>query len=338
MHALKALAVCGCLLVSGLCDTIYAQAIRDEKPSLAQPTIPTIPVKTGPPTEIHADLPGKPETVLNGVWATQAQCDAISQAVWAQVQSHSACIRYFPAGFGASALVGKRRAVAYFTGDVYDGRRVVPEYATLTASRLQATAEEWAQTAGLPLTIVGRPGILGSSGDHMERRRKPESLLMSAALDVLGQRLDVQEWVLLGYSGGGHVVTSLLTYRQDVVCAVPTASVASPRLRAELRNWALDATGYSDSYEPLDFMRAESMHPQLRVIVVGDPQDKNGVWPAQTVLADKLRSIGVAVDVVEVKGTGPLRHGGQGGAGRLVASWCGHDLSFEDIQRKAAAL
>ena len=35
------------------------------------------------------------------------------------------------------------------------------------------------------------------------------------------------------------------------------------------------------------------MHSDLRVFVLGDPKDKNAVWPSQIIFADKLRAAGV---------------------------------------------
>jgi hypothetical protein len=100
-------------------------------------------------------------------------------------------------------------------------------------------------------------------------------------------------------------------------------------------NWTIDATGYADSYEPTEHLRKEATHPKLRIFVVGDPRDKNGVWPAQLVMADKARERGIAAEVVEAVGTGPTFHGGQADLVRSVASWCAKDLPTPEILRRA---
>jgi dienelactone hydrolase len=197
---------------------------------------------------------------------------------------------------------------------------------------------EWAARLPLPYVFLSRPGTFGASGDHMQRRRPAESRIISAALDVLKTRLKVSEWVVSGFSGGGHVTSSLVTLRPDIVCAVPGGAPSSPRIRWRLRNWTRDSTGYDDSYEPTEHLRKDAVHPRLRIFVVGDPRDSNGVWPAQAVMADKARERGIEAAVIEVKGTGPNYHGGQGEVTRQVAGWCGQDLPTAEVLRKAAAL
>ena len=65
----------------------------------------------------------------------------------------------------------------------------------------------------------------------MQRRRPAESLLLSAALDKIREKLKIKELVVAGQSGGGHVTSSLITHRNDIVCAVPTSAPSSPRVR-----------------------------------------------------------------------------------------------------------
>jgi dienelactone hydrolase len=55
-----------------------------------------------------------------------------------------------------------------------------------------------------------------------------ESRQINAALDVLKQQWSIKEFVIAGQSGGGHVTASLLTMRNDIVCAVPTSAPSSP--------------------------------------------------------------------------------------------------------------
>ncbi len=295
---------------------------------------PRVVPKTGPPAQISAEIDGSTYALINGVTSTKEQCDSLANAVWAVAGDGSACIRYFAAGFPASGLSDK--ALVYFTGDVWDGRPA-PGYAGATVNRLQASADERAAKVGLPFVLVARPGTYGSSGDHMQRRRRAESALLSAALDDIKTRLRVNELVAVGYSGGGHVVSSLISMRSDLICAVPIAAPASPKLRATLLNWTTDSTGYDDSYEPTEHLNKRRMHPALRVLVVGDPRDGNAVWPAQVILAEKLSSIEVQNTVVPVKGSGPRLHFGQGDIGLMIAAWCAQGLSFPEILSRVSA-
>lgn len=167
--------------------------------------------------------------IVNGVKASQEQCTKTPNSVWAVAGNHAECLRYWAAGFDKAV---SKRAIVFFHGDVFVGiGKTSPDYLNTSISAQPGIAETWAKRLNAPYISFARPGTFGSSGDHMQRRRKPESELISAALDQLKTRLGVEEWVLAGHSGGGHVTASLLTLRNDVVCAVPTSSPSSPRIR-----------------------------------------------------------------------------------------------------------
>ena len=170
----------------------------------------------------------------------------------------------------------------------------------------------------------------------MQRRRAAESVLVSRALDLLKVRLGIGEFALAGQSGGGHLTASLLTLRNDIVCAVPTSAPSSPRVRWLARGLKRDTTGYRDSYEPSEHLRRDRVHERLRVFVLGDPLDANVIWPSQTILATKLKEAGIAVETLEGVGAGPVRHGLPNSA-RAVAGWCLHEMPTDEIVRRATA-
>jgi len=280
-----------------------------------------------------ADAPFTNAAVVHGTRATQAQCAGTANAVWAQPDGEAGeCIRYWHAGLNSTA---NSRALFFFSGDLLVGDTVFRGYEGQTPARVQATIDAVPARLGVPYVFVARPGTYGSSGEHKQRRRKAEALLMSAALDEIKKKHALGELVLAGLSGGGHVVASLLGYRSDIVCAVPTSSVSSPKMRVQLRGWTIDATGYNDSYEPMDRLRKDAMHPALRVFVLGDPADTNVPWAVQTALADRLRAIGVHADVLTAEATDPDRHFVLQSA-LLVGAMCLRDSSTEQIQQRAA--
>lgn len=272
--------------------------------------------------------------LARGVRATQAQCDAVPNGLWAATPSHgSECIKYWAAGLGPGP---HKRVLVYFHGDIWVGaRKTSKAYLESSSDKLQADAEAWGKRLGVPYVFIGRPGTHGSSGDHMQRRRPHESLQISAALDQLKRKFQVDEFVIAGQSGGGHVTASLLTLRDDIVCAVPTSAPSSPRVRWQTHGWRGDPTGYADSYEPVEHLQKQRLHPALRVFVVGDPNDRNVLWPSQTILSDKLREISVPVSVLQGQGTGPDAHG-MSNSGRLVAGWCFKDMSTPAMEERAA--
>ena len=299
------------------------------------PFTPKIIDKTAPPVEISEKGDFSEQALRNGVIATREQCSGLSSAVWAETaEGDSACLKYWAAGFVPGAKV--ERAAVYFSGDAWEGPgRTQPMYLGLTNDVIVTWPAQWSAELGVPFVFLARPGTFGASGDHTQRRRPAESKLISSALDALKQRLNIAELVVAGFSGGGHVTSSLVTLRRDIVCAVPGGAPSSPRLRTRLMNWTIDSTGYADSYEPTEHLRKDATHPKLRIFVVGDPRDKNGVWPAQVVMADKAREHGIAAEVIEAVGTGPTFHGGQADLVRSVASWCAKDLPTPEILRRA---
>ena len=272
--------------------------------------------------------------IRRGVKATREQCEAVSNAVWVSTPEHGAeCLRYWVAGF---PRVNANRAVVYFHGDIWVGAgKTSKVYLEASNERIQRDAEAWSKRIGAPYIFFGRPGTHGSSGDHMQRRRVSEAMLVSAALDRIKERLNIGEFVLAGQSGGGHVTASLITYRPDIVCAVPTSAPSSPRVRWTFKGLTSDTTGFRDSYEPAEHLQKARMHEKLRVFVLGDPHDRNVVWPSQTILSDRLKEAGIPVETLQGEGTGPDSHGLANSA-RTVAGWCFHDTPTPEIVRKAA--
>lgn len=272
--------------------------------------------------------------LMSGISATEAQCHAAANSVWVQTKnSGSECLKYWKGGFGTQPA---KRAMVYFHGDLFVGAgKTGKHYLEQTNANLQKNADSWAKYLGVPYIYFGRPGTHGSSGDHMQRRRIGESELVSAALDKLKARLGVDEWVVAGQSGGGHLTSALLTQRADIVCAVPTSAISSPRIRWEMAGRTRDMTNYTDSYEPTQFIVRDKMHPRLRVFVLGDPKDRNVYWPSQTVMADALQKAQVPVWTLQGQGAGPEAHGLSDSA-RIVAGWCAKDMTSKDIVARAA--
>jgi pimeloyl-ACP methyl ester carboxylesterase len=277
--------------------------------------------------------PFNPNALRFGMRASEADCARLAQAVWARGPDGGECIRYWAAGLSAGGPTP--RALAYFHGDQLVGDVPERSYPTRTPAQLQANAQNMHQVLGVPVFLVARPGVFGSSGEHKQRRREAESRILNAALDALAAKHGVREWSLVGLSGGGHVVASLLGHRSDIVCAVPASAVSSPRMRWQRLGQPRDLTGYADSWEPVDHLTAERFHPQLRVFVLGDPRDGTVAWPTQLPLAEKLKSLGAKVEVVTGEGTGPTFHD-LGGSGRVLGAMCLQDRTTPEILERAA--
>ena len=274
------------------------------------------------------------EGLVRGVAATAAQCGAVAGAVWARVASGEAeCIRYWASGIAAGTPVA--RVLVYLPSDQMVFDQAEASYASRNPRIMQNLADGMRSRAGVPFILLSRPGTFGSSGEHKQRRRVLEARLVSAALDEIKARHAISELVLVGLSGGGHTVASLLGWRSDIVCAVPTSSVSSPKLRWQGLGRDTDLTGYADSHEPVDHLRSEVFHPALRVFVLGDPRDATVVWATQTPLAARLKELGAAVELVTGEGNDVQRHA-LGGSGQLIGALCLQGKSTQEILDVAA--
>ena len=273
--------------------------------------------------------------IRRGVKATREQCDKVENAVWVSTKDHGEeCLKYWAAGFADKPV---DRAVVFFHGDIWVGAgKTSKDYLRTSNWIIQRDAEAWSKKLGVPYIFFARPGTFGSSGDHMQRRRVGESILISAALEKIKAQLKIREFVVAGQSGGGHVTSSLITHRADIVCAVPTSAPSSPRVRWTILGLTKDTTGYGDSYEPTEHLRKDNVHAKLRVFVLGNPDETNVVWPSQVIMSAKLKDAGIPVETLHGKGSGPAGHG-LGSSARIVAGWCFNDLPTEEIVRKAAA-
>jgi hypothetical protein len=274
------------------------------------------------------------EALVRGVSATAQQCESVPASVWVRTASGDAeCIRYWTAGLSPGKT--NARMLVYLTGDQLAFDQPEAGYVNRSPKLIQTLVDGMASRAGVPVMLLSRPGTFGSSGDHKQRRRHLEPQLISAALDVVKARHGISELVLVGLSGGGHTVASLLGWRSDIVCAVPTSSVSSPRLRWEGMGRTTDLTGYADSYEPVDHLKRDVMHPKLRVFILGDPRDSNVRWSTQTPLAIRLKELGANVEVLTGEGSDSQRHA-LGESGRLIGAACLLDRPTAEILEIAA--
>lgn len=274
------------------------------------------------------------EGLVQGVAATQQQCASVGMAVWARTATGEAeCIRYWAAGMNVYGPVS--RVLVYIPGDQMAFDAPAASYTRLSPQAMQNLANGMQSRVETAFILLSRPGIFGSSGDHKQRRREVESRLMSAALDEIKKRHAIGEFSLVGLSGGGHVVASLLGWRADVVCAVPASSVSSPRLRWQGMGRTSDLTGHADSYEPVDNLKPGVFHPRLRVFVLGDPKDSNVLWSTQTPLADRLRELGVPVETVHGEGSDAQRHV-LGSSAQKIGSLCLRERTTQEILEIAA--
>ncbi len=230
--------------------------------------------------------------LMSGATATEAGCRALPDGLWADIGSRRECLRYAAGRAGRPA----RTALVHFPSDppgaayrFQNGRaRVgqVSEFYEHTPQSRRLAAEALAGAMhGLPVFLMGRVGMHGSSGDHARDRHTQEAvLLVDAALDELKRRHGFQDFALSGFSSGGMLVANLLARRHDVRCAV----VASAPLDLALYYQRPDGT-VPDYFamrrgDLADPMRSVgSIRSHATVFVIGDTRDRSvphAAWKA----------------------------------------------------------
>jgi hypothetical protein len=275
--------------------------------------------------------------ILSGSASTPERCAATPAAFWVSVDGKGDCIRYYAAGLGAINQV----AIVFFQGDLIthysrsgSGEDVVSaEPDSLKAETQERFAQTWHERLGLPYVMIARPGIYGSSGDHKERRRQREVLLVNGALDQLKTQYHVDRFVIVGQSSGGHLVGAMLAERDDISCAVAASGVLAVHQRAVFHGWPADITGFSDFWDPYDHVDEIRAAPGLRVFIIGDPRDTNVPFATQKAYSDRLAERGIDAHLLSGEATGSEYHG-LGRTGRLAAGWCAEGIATEEIIKR----
>lgn len=257
--------------------------------------------------------PPKPFSALgavNGISVTETECGMTTDAVWVVVDGQGDCIRYFKSKVMPDA---NELVYVWFHGDRISGGAATSYYrATANPERQQKDAAWKADFLGRPFIQISRPGVYGSSGNHSRRRTPREVMLMERALNGIQERFRIKSFMLVGQSGGGHLVASLLAYRRDVRCAVITSGVTAVKERYRERGRAFDYTELADSeiYDPIGHVSEVVHDPERWVYVVADPRDQNVPASTQKSYADALKAQGNNVRYIEVeRGTGSKNHG-----------------------------
>lgn len=160
--------------------------------------------------------------LLAGATVTETDCIR-SDRVWVDDKDGGVCIRYFTNGVKPRDGI----AILIFNGD-YVGSdwdknglpiraTVLPYYDSKSELR-RATSLPRAWKGNLVI-LIGRPGSLGSSGDHKAKYKRKESRVINGAIDQIKAKFGLSALVLAGHSGGATLVANLLSKRSDLKCA-----------------------------------------------------------------------------------------------------------------------
>lgn len=267
-----------------------------------------------------------------GVQENRDDCPDAPTFLWVQEAQGSDCIRYFSSGDLDHAPV----VIVHLTGD-RDGllKRAPEDIRNNTRESREGLARRWSQQAGgIPLVLLSRPGIYGSSGDHRQRRQLREFLAINAALDLLVKRYAIGRYVLSGHSGGATAAAAVLTLgRTDVQCAVLTSGAYDLLERARRRAVAKDrtytpgrdSTGFMNPYDPLDHVKGIARDPERIIYVVGDPRDKNTPFDLQRNFAEAVAKEGHRVVLLQREGRPKSYHDLRDDAGLKISTHCANE-------------
>ncbi|EJN05765.1 prolyl oligopeptidase family protein [Bradyrhizobium sp. YR681] len=259
---------------------------------------------------ILAELPTTPFSgteVVRGVECSASDGDGPGR-VLVEVDGRPDVLAFY----GAAPEGAPADPVIFLRGDTVekrdDGVVATAWYVAATAYDMQAVAEQLSASFHRPYVHLARPGILGSSGHHLDRRRPREVALVDAALTRLKAHFGWRRLNLVGQSGGGHLVAALIARRDDIGCAVITSGNTAVAQRNRENGWSADITGHSDFLDPIDHVAEVARHPPQKIIVLTDPHDQRVSASVQTAYVEALRRVGVTVDHRLLPAAGTLRH------------------------------
>ena len=280
---------------------------------------------------------------------SKAECDAKPNTVWVSAsweekgifsdskKSTEGCIRYFP-----SDDVGVNpQLMVYLDGDLVEKEG----YKFATYKQQVAQANSIAKGNGFAVVVLGRPGVMGSTGaNHWSDRRTPiEAQLINAAVTAIKEKHGYSRIHIAGQSGGGGLVGALLSLgRNDLDCVAISSGATAVRMRtidflgAQATR---DTTGrsVSEAYDPYDYVDKVVPDQKRHIYIIADRQDKRVSFRSQEAFKDKLAKASHHVFLIETVSLDTVNHHGLGTQARRVTGWCAAGFSDEVIAGKVRA-
>jgi hypothetical protein len=265
---------------------------------------------------------------------TRSQCLALPNRVWVPLEKGAECIAYI----APDTRAGGSTAVLFFEGDVPEADMVPAKMSKMVAAyQKHVTA---AQTHyGVPFIVVGRPGLMGSSGFHQIGGLRDEGEVMNGAIDAIKERYGYQRLALAGQSGGARIVAQLLVLgRRDIACAVMGSGAYGVPLAKGGGHITTNIFGEPGRRFLVPMHKAEGIASSAdrRAFVIGDPRDVRTPFPGQREWAEKMRALGHHVVLLEASARDPEHHGLSATA-LNVAALCGSGRTDQEIAAQVAA-
>jgi pimeloyl-ACP methyl ester carboxylesterase len=248
--------------------------------------------------------------VLSDEAASRPLCESRPDRIFVETELGSECIAYFVTRGGEK----QRQAVMFLDGDMSPEKYNNPDQVAGDLATVKKALQAWADKLKVRYVYVSRVGLNGSSGNHGERRRPRETIIMHTAIDGLKARLGLDRIALLGQSGGSTISASLLSLgRRDVACAVLGSGAFEV---VDLHHKIITAQGATISkadlakrmYDPASHVAEIPADPRRRVFIVGDTTDSRTPFDQQVRYANSLRARGHHALLIPVEALGGDDH------------------------------
>jgi len=273
-------------------------------PAISLPAISEPAMSAPTPVKAYA-------TVLPTEARSQAACEAVDGRIFVETKWGSECVAYFV----TKGLERQRRAVVFLDGDVplesyADEKKMVANLA-LTRKAMQS----WSDKLKIRYVSISRLGVNGSSGNHGERGKPKELMIMNAAMDALKTRLGLDTVALAGQSRGSTLAASMLSLgRDDVACAVLGSGAfelvdLEYAHKKELGLKASRAKMQDTMFDPASNAGGIQLDPKRRIFIIGDAADTRTPFDQQERYAAQLKALGHHAKLIRIEADGANEHG-----------------------------
>ena len=246
-----------------------------------------------------------PGPVLAAEGKSQALCESVPNRIFVVTTVGSECIAYWT----TKGNEQRRQAVFFIDGDLppVADQAAFQEHMHKTEDGIEKLMQKWADKLHVRYVYLAQPGLHGSSGNHKDRMKARETMILGGAAKLLEDRLGVDSIALAGQSRGSTIAASLLTLKlHGVKCAVlgsgafeivnleydVRANGHHSVEKAALRKIMYDPSAHIDGIEP-DAAR--------RIFVIGDREDPKAAFPQQTHFVESLKAAGNHAVQIEVE-------------------------------------
>ncbi len=240
---------------------------------------------------------------------TRAQCTG--DRLWVAHKDGHDCVTVVTSSALTNGDRSTETAVVFIDGDVPDADMNLTGEDRMRTTYKRVT-EEFSAKFGLPLLVLSRPGVLGSSGIHLPGGRREDVSATDAALDALKSRYGIRRLAIAGQSGGARMIAQLLVLgRGDIVCGVMGSGAYDvPRLVSGGRT-ATDLFGDPGRRFVVPMLRATEIPatPSRRLFLIGDRRDKVTPFDEQQAFAQKLDQLGHHAVLIEGEARDATFHG-----------------------------